>query len=170
LNVHFALKNMFRARQLMGWRLRLSDKTVGKFAELPIYFGQKCSPGNVVSDSIRFMQIFAGVRRREGVKWEWGRLKWWFSLHSFTVFRTFYIHGHTTAFRCYDSQWPWAYFKVIALFHIKFLKKGVWYGKSYYRQLIEPQAVAVSTYGWLTTHYGWLAGLSWLAVVSTATA
>ena len=25
---------------------------------------------------------------------------------------------------------------------------------------IEPQAVAVSPYGWLMTHYGWLAGLS----------
>jgi len=45
----------------MGWRLRLSDKTVRKFAELPIYYQrQKCSPGNVVSGSIRFMQIFAG--------------------------------------------------------------------------------------------------------------
>ena len=49
----------------MGWRLRLSDKTVRTFAELPIYCQrQKCSPGNVVSDSIKFMQIFAGVRWR----------------------------------------------------------------------------------------------------------
>jgi len=49
----------------VGWRLRLSDKTVGKFAELPIYCQrQKCSPANVVSDSIRFMQIFAGIRWR----------------------------------------------------------------------------------------------------------
>jgi len=47
----------------MGWRLRLSDKTVRTFAELPIYCQrQKCTPGNVhvVSGSIRFMQIFAG--------------------------------------------------------------------------------------------------------------
>ena len=36
----------------------------------------------------------------------------------------------------HDCQWPWAYFKVIGLFHIKFLKNVVWYGKSYYRQLI----------------------------------
>ena len=121
----------------MGWRLRLSDKTVRKLAELPIYSQrQKCSPGNILSDSIRFMQIFARVRWRGGVKWEWGRRKWRFSVHSVTVFRTFYIHGHTTAFRWYDYQWPWAYFKVIGLFHIKFLKNGVWYGKSYYRQLI----------------------------------
>jgi len=35
---------------------------------------------------------------------------------------------------------------------------------------LEPQAVAVSPYGWLMTHYGWLAGLSRLAVVSTAAA
>jgi len=47
----------------MGWRRRLSDKTVRKFAELPIYCQrQKCSPGNVVAGSIMFMQIFAGVR------------------------------------------------------------------------------------------------------------
>jgi len=60
----------------MGWRFRLSDKTVQKFAELPIYCQrQKCSPGNVVSDSIRFMHMFAGVCWRGGVKWEWGSLK-----------------------------------------------------------------------------------------------
>jgi len=94
------------------------------------------SSGNVISGSIRFMQIFAGVRWRGGVKWEWDRWKWRFSLHSFTDFRTFYIHGHTTAFRWYDCQWPWAYFKVTGLFHNKFLKNGVWYGKSYYRLLL----------------------------------
>ena len=117
----------------MGWRLRLSDKTVRKFAELPTYFQrQKCSPGNVVSGSIRFMQIFAGVRWRGGVRWEWGCWKWRFLLHSFT----FYIHGHTTAFRWYDCQWPWAYLKVIGPFHMKFLKNSVWYSKSYYRLLV----------------------------------
>ena len=94
----------------MCWRLRLSDKTVCKFAELPIYCQrQKCSPGNVVSGSVKFMQIFAGVRWRGGVKWDWGSWKWRLSLHSFTVFRTFYIHGHTTTFRWYDCQLPWAY-------------------------------------------------------------
>jgi len=56
----------------MGYRLWLSDKTVWKFAELPIYCQrQKCSPGNVVSGSIWFMQIFAGVHWRWGVKWVW---------------------------------------------------------------------------------------------------
>jgi len=91
------------------------------------------------------MQIFAGVRWRGGVKWECGRRKWRCSVHSVisvTVFRTFYIHGHTTAFRWYDCQWPWAYFKVIGLFHIKFLKNGVWYGKSYYRKLIGNHTLA----------------------------
>jgi len=45
----------------MGWRLRLLDKTVRKLAKLPINCQrQKYSPGNIVSDSIRFMQIFAG--------------------------------------------------------------------------------------------------------------
>jgi len=94
----------------MGWGLRLSDKTVGKFAELPICCQhQKCSPGNVVSGSISFMQIFAGVRWRGGIKWEWCHWKWRFSLHSFALFRTFYIHGHATAFRWYNCQWSWAY-------------------------------------------------------------
>jgi len=171
----------------MGWRLRLSDKTVRKFAELPIYCQrQKCSPGNVLSGSIRFMQIFAGVRWRGGIKWEWGRWKWRFSLHSFTVFRifyihwieqgltspptqyrlsgrqfytwkdptnsikVFYIHGHTTAVRWYDCQWPWAYFKVIGLFHIKFLKTGMRYGKSYYRLLIGNHTLA---FDWC--HFWW---------------
>jgi len=56
----------------MSWRLRLSGKSVRKLAELPIYCQQqKCSPGNVVSGSIRFMQIFVVVRWRAGVKWEW---------------------------------------------------------------------------------------------------
>jgi len=135
----------------MGWRLGLSDKTVRKFAELPIYCQrQKCSAGNVVSGSIRIMQIFAGVRWRGGVKWECGSWKWRFSLLSFTVLRTFYIHGYTTAFRWYDCQWPWAYFKVIGLFHVKFLKNGVWYGKSYYRLLIGNHTLA---FDWC--HFWW---------------
>jgi len=54
----------------MGWRLRLSDKTVRKLAELSIYCQQqKCSPVNVVSGSIRLMQIFAGVRWRGNEIW-----------------------------------------------------------------------------------------------------
>jgi len=129
LNGHFALKSV-------------SGSATNGFSAPA--FGQNCSKicrathilsvsGNVVSGSIRFMQIFAGVRWRGGVKWEWDRSKWRFSLHSFAVFRTFYTHGHTTAFRWYDCQWPWAYFKVIGLFHIKFLKNGAWHGKSYYR-------------------------------------
>jgi len=44
----------------MGWRLRLSDKPVRKFAELPIYCQrQKCSPGNVVSGSYK---VYADIR------------------------------------------------------------------------------------------------------------
>jgi len=34
----------------------------------PYYQRQKCSPGILVSSKISFMQIFAGVRCREGVK------------------------------------------------------------------------------------------------------
>ena len=55
-----------------------------------------------------------------------------------------------TAFRWYDCQWPWAYFKVIGLFHIKFLKNGVWYGISYCRQLIGNHTLA---FDWC--HYWW---------------
>jgi len=32
------------------------------------------------------------------------------------------------------------------------------------------RAQSRTAYGWLMTHYGWLAGLSWLTVVSTAAA
>ena len=141
----------------MGWRLGLSAKTVRKLAELPIYCQrQKCSPGNVVSGGIRFTQIFAGVRWRGGVKCEWGSWKWRFSLLSFTVFRTFYIglHGHTTAFRWYDCLWPMqlCIFKVIGLFHFKFFKNGVWYGKSYYKQLIGSHTLA---FDWCNFWWPW---------------
>ena len=50
----------------------------------------------------------------------------------------------------YDCQWRWAYFKVIGLCHIKFLKNGVWYGKSYYRQLIGNHTLA---FNWC--HFWW---------------
>jgi len=43
---------------------------------------------------------------------------------------------HDSLFTWSACRWPWRYFKVIRLFHIKFLKNGVWYGKSYYRLLI----------------------------------
>ena len=134
----------------MGWRLRLSDKTVRKFAQLPIYCQrQKCSPGNVVSGSL--WDIREGSLER-GVKWEWGRWKWRFSLHSFTVFRTFYIHGHTTAFTWCDCWWPWWYFKVIKVFHLKFLKNGAWYGKYYYRSLIGNHTLA---FDWCNFWWPW---------------
>jgi len=35
-----------------------------------------------------------------------------------------------------DCRWPWRYFKIIKLFHIKFLVNGALYGKSDYRVLI----------------------------------
>jgi len=126
----------------MGWRL-ISDKTVRKFAELPIYCQwQKCSAWNIVSGSIRFMPIFTGVNWGVGVKWECGHWKWRYSLLLFIVFRTFYIHGHTTAFMWCDCGWSLWYFKVIILFHIKFLKNGGWYGKNYYRPLIGNHTLA----------------------------
>ena len=54
------------------------------------------------------------------------------------------------SFQVIRLQWPWAYFKVIGLFHMKFLKNGVWYGKSYYRQLIGNHTLA---FDWC--HFWW---------------
>jgi len=34
------------------------------------------------------------------------------------------IVDQTSAFRWYERRWPWRYFKVIKLFHIKFLRNG----------------------------------------------
>jgi len=82
---------------------------------------EKCSPGNAVFGSIRFMQIFEGVRS-SSVQVKCGRWKLQFSVLSFTVFRR--IYGHTTAFTWCDCRWPWRYFKVIRLFYIKFLING----------------------------------------------
>jgi len=60
------------------------------------------------------------------------------------------IINHTTAFRWYDCRWPWRYFKVIRLFHIKFLLNVALYGKSYYRVLIGNHALA---FDWC--HFCW---------------
>jgi len=101
LNGHFALKSV-SGSATNGLASPAFWQNCSEIGRIPIHCRQqKCSPGNVVSGSVRFMQIFAGVRWRGGVKWEWGSWKW-FLLHSFTVFRTFYIYGHTTAFRWYD--------------------------------------------------------------------
>ena len=51
----------------------------------PYYQRQKSSAGILVSSKISFMQIFAGVRWRRGVKWEWVVRKWRFSLLSLAI-------------------------------------------------------------------------------------
>jgi len=87
----------------MGWRLRHSEKTARKLAELLIYCQrQKCSPENVVSGGIRFMQIFAEVRWRgalndSGVS-ENGDFRFFRSLSSehFTYMATRQLSGDTT--------------------------------------------------------------------------
>jgi len=62
LNGYFAL-NLSSVQQLMVGTFWLSVKIVQKLAELCMYFqGQKCSPGNAVSGSIRFVQIFTESR------------------------------------------------------------------------------------------------------------
>jgi len=138
-------QNLFRAWQLMGWRLRLLDKTVRKFAELPIYCQQqKCSQGNVVSGGIRFMQNIPGgsLERERQMRVAYLKMAIFASFVYCIPNILYRLHGHTTAFRWYDCQWPWAYFKFIGLFHIKFLKNGVWYGKSYERLLIGHHTIA----------------------------
>jgi len=99
---------------------------------------------------LHYNHVFRGGPWTGGVKWECDRWKWRFSLLSFTVFRTFYIRGHTTAFTWCDCRWPWRYFKVIRLFHIKFCINGVWYGKSYCRLLIGNHTLA---FDWC--HFWW---------------
>ena len=87
----------------MGWRLRLSDNTVRKLAELLIYCQrQTCSPGNVVSGSIKFMQIFA-LLAGEGASNESGVVEnsdFWFirslSSEHFTYMATRRLLGDTT--------------------------------------------------------------------------
>jgi len=95
------------------------------------------------------MQIFAGVRWGGGVKWEWCRLKWRFSLHSFTVFRTFFmatrqLSGDTTvndlghisrSLDCFTSNFP---------------KTVCDMAKSYYRLLIGNHTLA---FDWC--HFWW---------------
>ena len=88
-----------------------------------------------------------------GFAGECGCWKWRFSLLSFTVFGTFYIHGHTTAFTWCDCPGPWRYFKVITLFHIKFLKNGAWCSKSYYRLLIGNHTLA---FDWCHFLWSWI--------------
>jgi len=95
--------NLFRAQQLMVWRLRLSDKTFRKFAELPIYCQrQKCSPGNVVSGSIRYADIRGGFAgngaSNETVVIENGDFRFIRSLSSqhFTYMATRQLSGDTT--------------------------------------------------------------------------
>jgi len=51
---------------------------------------QKCSRASAVSSEIKFLRIFAGVRWREGFKWEWGGRKWrFFAYFTRYILRTF---------------------------------------------------------------------------------
>jgi len=48
---------------------------------------------------------------------------------------------------------PWRYFKVIGMIHIKFLKNGVWCGKSYYWLLIGNHTLA---FDWCQFWWPWM--------------
>ena len=115
----------------MGWRLRLPDKTVRKFAGLPIYCQrQKCSPGNVVSGSIRFMQLFAGVPWGGSIKWEWVVENDDFRFFRSLYLTNFHIQGHNVlcsplvALHWHRNKWPWMTlnghfaFKCVSLRHL----------------------------------------------------
>jgi len=60
------------------------------------------------------------------------------------------IRNQTSAFRWYECWWPWRYFKVIKLFHIKFLVNGALYSRSYYKVLIGNYALV---FDWC--HFWW---------------
>jgi len=83
----------------------------------PYYQRQKCSPGILVSSNISFMRIFAGVRWRGCVKWEWGGQKCRFSLLSLAISsETSHLRPHLlycavcsplVALQWYRNRWPW---------------------------------------------------------------
>ena len=73
----------------MNWRFWLSDKTVQKFEELPIYCQrQNCNPVILVSRKVRFMYIFAGFAR-EGASNESGVV----ANGDFRFFRSLYLRN-----------------------------------------------------------------------------
>ena len=101
----------------MSWHLWLSDKTVRKFEELPIYCQQEnCSPWNLVPSKVRFIWIFQGVCWR-GASNECGVIV----NGDFRFFRSLYlpnhhIHGHNyytvlcsplVALHWHRNGWPW---------------------------------------------------------------
>jgi len=64
----------------------LSEPTTKIWMKIDQYYQQeKYSPGMLVSSMVRFMRIFAGVRWRGSVKWEWGRRKCRFLLLSLPI-------------------------------------------------------------------------------------
>ena len=101
----------------MNWRFWLSDKTVQKFEELPIYCQrQNCSPGNLVSKNVRFIWIFAEVRWTGGVKWVWGDVNCDFRFFRSLYLPKLHIHGHNyyiilcsplVALHWRWNGWPW---------------------------------------------------------------
>ena len=152
LNGHFALKSV------SGWAINgLASPAFGqncsktcRATHIAYCQRQKCSPGNVVSGSIRFMQIFAGVRWRgvsnESGIVENGDFRFIRSLSSehFTYMATRQISGDTTVNDLGHIS------SSLDCFTSNFSKNGVWYGKSYYRQLIGNHTLA---FDWC--HFWW---------------
>ena len=94
-------------------------------------------------------KVYADIRGRS---LERGRWKWRFSLHSFTVFRTFYTHGQSTRQLSHDTTVNdlGRISRSLDCFTSNFSKNGVWYGKSYYRLLIGSHTLA---FDWC--HFWW---------------
>jgi len=77
----------------------------------PYYQQQKCSPRISVSSKITFMQIFAGVRWRGGVKWKWGHQKWRTFTSKATIFILCYVSLSRSSMASKqmtlnDPEWP----------------------------------------------------------------
>ena len=127
LNGHFALKSV-SGSVTNGLA---PPASVRKFAELPTYVycqQQKCSPCR--ERSFWQYKVYADIR---GIPWGVGSIKSVVVENGdFSFYRSLSSEGHTTAFTWCDCRWPWAYFKVIILFRIKFLKNHAWFGKCYY--------------------------------------
>jgi len=65
---------------LVSKHVRLSELTVKISVKVDLYCQQRrCSPMTLVSANIRFVSIFEGVHRREGVKRHWSNRKHGFS-------------------------------------------------------------------------------------------
>ena len=120
MNDHLALKSVSGSAT---YELAVLDfgQNCPKIGRVTTYYQrQKCSPGILVSSKVRLIEIFAGVRWRGDVKWEWSRRKWRFSLLSLaTCISSEPSHSRSQLLHCtmycsplvalhlHRNRWPW---------------------------------------------------------------